>query len=138
MNVIAVGQIQLVLACRTDDPLVRARRVRYRDIASRDFVDFPFLWGNRTMVDGLFLADGATRSVAFEVVDVHNALTLIRGGLGIGFVPDHAVAADAALAAVDLLESPPCRRLWLAVPVDRPVGAATWALHRAVLQATAN
>ena len=64
--------------------------------------------------------------------------TLIRGGLGIGFVPDHAVAADSALVAVDLLEPLPGRRLWLAVPVDRPVGAATWALHRAVVRATAS
>lgn len=138
VTVNAVGQIRLVLACRADDPLVQARGVRYRDIASRDFVDFPSPWGNRTMVDGLFHADGATRCVAFEVVDVHSALALIRGGLGIGFVPDHAVDDDLGLVAVDLLEPPPCRRLWLAVPADRPIGATTWALHRAVVEATAN
>jgi len=133
----AVAQMRLVLVCRRDDALAQARDVRYRDIASRDYIDFPSPWGNRALVDGLFQADGATRAVAFEVVDVDTALALIRGGLGIGFLPDHVTDNQADLVAVDLCQPPPRRRLVLAAPADRPLSAATTALRRAIIQATA-
>lgn len=137
-KIVPVGRMRLALACRTDDPLAQARGVRYRDIASRNFVDFPPHWGNRALVDDLFRTDNADRTVAFEVVDVHTAVALLRGGLGIGFVPDHVADAEPDLLAVDLRDPPPQRRLWLASPTDRPMRAATSALHRAIVQASAS
>jgi len=137
-KIVPVGRMRLALACRTDDPLAQARDVRYRDITSRNFVDFPPHWGNRALVDDLFHADNADRTVAFEVVDIHTAVALVRGGLGIGFVPDHVADAEPDLLAVDLRDPPPQRRLGLASPADRPISAATSALHRAIVQATAS
>ncbi len=136
VTITSVAQMRLVLVCRRDDVLAQARDVRYHDIVTRDFIDFPSEWGNRALVDGLFQADGATRAVAFEVVDVDTAIALIRGGLGIGFLPDH-VTDQADLVAVDLRQPPPRRRLGLAAPADRPLSAATTALRRAIIQATA-
>lgn len=137
VTITPVAQMRLVLVCPRTDALARARDVRYRDIAGRDFVDFPSEWGNRAMVDGLFQADGVTRTVAFDVVDVDTALALIRGGLGIGFLPEHATDNQPDLAAVDLHQPPPRRRLGLAAPADRPLNAAITALRRAIVQAAA-
>jgi len=137
VTITPVALMRLVLVCRRDDALTQARDVRYHDIATRDFIDFPSEWGNRALVDGLFQADGATRAVAFEVVDVDTALALIRGGLGIGFLPDHVTDNQPDLVAVDLHQPPPQRRLGLAAPADRPLSAATTALRRAIIQATA-
>ncbi len=91
--------------------------------------------GNRALVDGLFQSGGATRAVAFEVVDVDSAIALIRGGLGIGFLPDHVTDTAPDLVAVDLHQPPPQRRLGLAAPADRSLSAATTALRRAIVQA---
>jgi len=137
VTITAVAQMRLVLVCRRDDALAQARDVRYRDIASRDFIDFPSPWGNRALVDGLFQADGATRAVAFEVVDVDTALALIRGGLGIGFLPDHVTDNQPDLVAVDLHQPPPQRRRGRAAPPARPPPAATPPPQRAIVQATA-
>ena len=135
VRITPVAQMRLVLVCRRDDALARARDVGYRDIAPRDYIDFPAPWGNRALVDGLFQSEGITREVAFEVVDVDSAIALIRGGLGIGFLPDHVIDSRPDLVAVDLCRSPPRRRLGLAAPADRPLGAATTALRRAIIQA---
>lgn len=135
VTITQVGQMRLVLVCKRDDALARARNVRYRDITTRDFIDFPPEWGNRALVEGLFQADGATRPVAFEVVDVDSALALIRGGLGIGFLPEHVIGSRPDLVAVDLCQPPPRRRLGLAAPADRPLNAAVTALHRAIVRA---
>lgn len=137
VTITPVAQIRLVLVCRGDDALARDRDVRYRDIARRDYVDFPSQWGNRAMVDGLFQSDNITRHVAFEVVDVDSAIAMIRGGLGIGFLPDHVTDSRPDLVAVDLRQPPPRRRLVLAAPADRPLSAATTALRQAIIQATA-
>jgi len=137
VTITPVALMRLVLVCRRDDALAQARDVRFYDIATRDFIDFPSEWGNRALIDGLFQADGATRAVAFEVVDVDTALALIRGGLGIGFLPDHVTDNQHDLVAVDLHQPPPQRRLGLATPADRPLSAATTALRRAIIQATA-
>ena len=137
VTITPVALMRLVLVCRRDDALAQARDVRFYDIATRDFIDFPSEWGNRALIDGLFQADGATRAVAFEVVDVDTALALIRGGLGIGFLPDHVTDNQHDLVAVDLHQPPPQRRLGLAAPADRPLNAATTALRRAIIEATA-
>ncbi len=137
VTITSVAQMRLVLVCRREDALARARDVRYRDIAPRDYIDFPSPWGNRALVDGLFQSDGITRHVAFEVVDVESAIALIRGGLGIGFLPDHVTDSQPDLVAVDLCQPPPRRRLGLAAPADRPLSAATTALRRAIIQAAA-
>lgn len=137
VRITQVAQMRLVLVCRLDDALAGACDVRYRDIASRDYIDFPSQWGNRALVDGLFQADGVTRQVAFEVVDVDSAIALIRGGLGISFLPDHVTDSQPDLVVVDLRQPPPWRRLGLAAPADRPLSAATTALRRAIIQAAA-
>ncbi len=137
VTITPVALMRLVLVCRRDDALAQARDVRYHEIAARDFIDFPSEWGNRALIDGLFQADGVTRAVAFEVVDVDTALALIRGSLGIGFLPDHVTDNQPDLLAVDLHQPPPQRRLGLAAPADRPLSAATTALRRAIIEATA-
>jgi DNA-binding transcriptional LysR family regulator len=132
-----VARLELVLACRRDDPLTRTRRVRYRDLAHRDFVDFPEAWGYSAVVEALFTSRGCTRNIAFEVVDVASAIDLVRGGLGLAFLPADSLDQHPTLAAVDLDEPPAPRRLGIAVPDDRPLSSATQAMHRMITSASA-
>lgn len=128
-----IADLQLALACHSQDPLADRRRVTFRDISERRFIDFPPDWGNRALVDGLFAAHGVRRDVNLEVVDVSTALRMVRARLGIAFVPEEFISEAADLVRVDLHDPPPAVQLGLAIPVDRPVSMATRALRRTIL-----
>ncbi len=128
-----VADLQLALACHSQDPLADRRRVTYPDICDRRFIDFPPDWGNRALVDDLFAAHDVRRDVSLEVVDVSTALRMVRARLGIAFVPEEFITDAADLVRVDLSDPPPAVRLGLGIPVDRPVSTATRALRRTIL-----
>lgn len=128
-----IAQIQLTLACHTQDPLAARHQVTYRDISARHFIDFPQQWGNRSIVDSLFAAHGVEREVGLEVVDVATALRMVRAGLGIAFLPNEMISDATDIARVDLRDPPQAIQLGLAVPIDRHVSLATRALRRTIL-----
>lgn len=128
-----ITQLQLALACHSQDPLADRHRVTYHDISEHRFIDFPPHWGNRALVDDLFAAHDARRDVNLEVVDVSTALRMVRARLGIAFVPEEFIDDAADIARVDLRDPPPPIQLGLAIPADRPIPIATRALHRAIL-----
>ena len=129
----SIADLQLALACHRQDPLAVRRRVTYRDISERRFIDFPPRWGNRALVDDLFAAHDVRRDVNLEVVDVFTALRMVRARLGIAFVPEEFLTDVADLVVVDLRDPPPPVPLGLVIPVDRPVSTATQALRRTIL-----
>jgi len=113
--------------------LANRRRVTYREISGRRFIDFPPDWGNRTIIDDLFAAHDTRRDVMFEVVDVSTASRMAGARLGIPFVPEEFITDATGLLRVDLRDPPPAIQLGLATPVDRPVSMATRALRRTIL-----
>lgn len=133
VSVELVASMQLALVCPRDDPLAHARGVKYRDIVERTFVDFPAHWGNRAIVEGLFHAEDLERTVSVEVVDVHTAVRLVQGGVGLAFLPDSVLEDHPGLARVDLAPAPPRRRVGVAIATDRPPTEAVKALRHALI-----
>lgn len=128
-----VGQLHQVLACRTDHTLAERRAVTIRELDGQTFVDFPCGWGNRALTDALFADSGARKVVAIEVQDVASAMSLVRHGVGIAFLPGEDVVGHPDLTSVDLLTPPEPVPLFLAVGSHRPQSPSTVALHKALL-----
>jgi DNA-binding transcriptional LysR family regulator len=128
-----VELVRLGLACPPGHPLAQANGVRYRQLVAETFIDFPPVWGNRTLVDGLFAAEECTREVAIEVTNIGAALTLVAGGLGLSFVPEQFIGGRDDLAAVGLHRPPPYIPLGAAVAGGRCTGAVQ-ALFRLLVE----
>jgi len=128
-----IARMRMVLVCRTDDPLAEVEQVSYGDLTERSFVDFPEQWGNRSLIDAMFAADHAERTVCVEVVDISTALRMVRGRLGLAFLPSEALQGNPDLTSVDLRHPPPGVDLGLAVARERPMSQATRALWHVLL-----
>lgn len=81
----------IMFVCSRDHPLAGRRRISLSDITDEPFIDFPEGWGNRTLVDAAFSADGLTRSVRAEVISFDIALQMVGQNLGVAFVPETAL-----------------------------------------------
>lgn len=94
-----------VLACRRDHALARRRRVRWEELSAIECVGLATGRGNRLLIDQ-GLGPSATRpNWICEVLHVPALLSLIQAGVGVGVVPQHALADHAgALAMVPLVE----------------------------------
>lgn len=131
-----VTEIQLVLACRAGDPLATRRAVPLEEVAARSFVDFPHTWGNRGVVDELFVRHGVRRRVAVEVPDVATALAFVRADAGVAFLPaEHVAHAGADIVAVDLQDGPTRFVLGVARSAIRPSTAAAQQLFEVLVGA---
>jgi DNA-binding transcriptional LysR family regulator len=117
---IAVGQPGHPLA---------AGPVTLAQVAGEPFIDFPLGWGNRAVVDQAFAAAGLDREVPFEAADFTAVINLVRGGLGLAFLPA-TVAADLG-ADLDVIEIRDHTFTWVisaAIPVGRRMSAAARAI----------
>lgn len=117
----AVGSVDLLLTAALD-AAISDQPVTYAELAAVPFIDFPPGWPNRISTDEVFEHAGVDRDVVIEVADTVTALDLVRGGLGVAFLPRRLVEGrnDVRIIAVD---APPMSRvLVLARPhsVQRP------------------
>jgi DNA-binding transcriptional LysR family regulator len=99
-------------------------------VAGEPFIDFPLGWGNRAVVDQAFAAAGLGREVPFEAADFTAVINLVRGGLGVAFLPA-TVAAELG-ADLDVIEIRDHTFTWV-ISVATPVGRRISAAARAVL-----
>jgi DNA-binding transcriptional LysR family regulator len=106
----------------TEEPLAQ--------IAGEPFIDFPLGWGNRAVVDRAFATAGLDREVPFEAADFTAVINLVRGGLGIAFLPT-TVAADLG-ADLDVIEISDYTFTWI-ISVATPAGRRISAAARAIL-----
>lgn len=93
----------------------------FTDLSALPFVDFPPGWPNRVHADELFAQAGVGRDVGIEVADTVAALDLVRGGLGVAFLPRRS-SRDASLTRVLVLARP-----------STPQRPAVEAVHQALL-----
>ena len=131
VSVRTVGWVDLVLTVPLDASLPDGP-VTYADLAAMPFIDFPPGWPIRTHIDELFTDAGVDRDVAIEVADTGTALELVRGGLGLAFLPRRLVEGRIDVRAVEI-DGPSLRRALVLAKPNTPQRPAVEAVHRALL-----
>ena len=117
---VAVGQPGHPLAT---GPATRAQ------LAAEPFIDYPPGWGNRAFADRAFAAAGLDREVLFEAAEFTVVIDLVRGGLGVAFLPASVAASQGAgLAVIEISDQAFAWVVSVAVPSDRRLSAAAQAL----------
>ena len=135
IRVSPVGTLDLVLAVAWDTPLPD-RPVQCADLAAFPFIDFPAGWANRTRTDQLFAEAGVERDVAIEVADPAMALDLVRGGLGIAFVPRRLTDGRHDIRTV-AMEAPALSRVLVLARLERKQSPAVETVYRALVERAA-
>lgn len=105
------------------------------DLAGEPFIDFPPGWGNRAVVDRAFAGAGIDRQVPFEVADFAAAISLLRNGLGIAFLPASVARQQSGLAAIELARPALTWEIHVATPGHRRPSAAARAFLAELLRA---
>jgi len=124
-----VTEEPLIVVGQPGHPLA-ASPATLAQVAGEPFIDFPPGWGNRAVVDRAFAAAGLDREVPFEAPDFAAVINLVRGGLGIAFLPT-TVAADLG-ADLDVIEICDHTFTWV-ISVATPAGRRISAAARAIL-----
>ena len=124
----------LTLRPVTDEPLLAvgqrghplaARPATLARLAAEPFIDFPPGWGNRAVADRAFAAAGLDREVPFEAADFTAVINLVRGGLGVAFLPASVAASQGAdLAVIEISDHVLSWVVSVAVPSGRKMSAA--------------
>ena len=115
----------MVLTCVPEHELGRRKRIDWKSLCDKPFVDFNTDWGSRQVTDRAFAAAGVTRHIASEVNDVHTLLDLVEHGLGIAVVPEHIARKKAGrLASLPLPVDAPTWDVTIATPVGATTTAA--------------
>jgi DNA-binding transcriptional LysR family regulator len=123
----------MVLVCAPAHRLASRRSVRLADVAGEQFIDHPGGWGTRIAVDSAFAAAGLHRQVAYEVADTPSVVNLVSHDLGVAFLPPSIVPAGAGVSQIAVRGRSPRWEVSLALPANRPVTAAAWALAQAAV-----
>lgn len=112
------------LLCHRDHPLAARSGVTLADLSGEAFVDGPPGSASRATSDAAFAAAGVARTVAYEINDTHGMVDLVAAGLAVAILPP-AVARDLPDVRCVALRPPvPVLRVSLALPANRPLGAA--------------
>jgi DNA-binding transcriptional LysR family regulator len=120
----SLARESLALICGPGHPLASASRASLSGLANEMFIDFPAGWGTRAVTDRAFAAAGLERQVAFEVSDYTMAAGLVRGGLGIAFVPESVAARLDGVARVTVTEPALTWQIQVATSATRRLSAA--------------
>jgi DNA-binding transcriptional LysR family regulator len=121
-------RVPQVLAVPVGHRLARRRSVKLADLAGEAFVDFPPGSGTRTMIDHRFESAGIDRRVVVEALGIENGVQFLAHGVGLGILPEYAVAELAAVRVVPIADEPFEWSLYLATLKKRKPTAALRAL----------
>jgi DNA-binding transcriptional LysR family regulator len=124
VSLTALTSEPMALVCPSGHRLAGRRSVRLSELGEEPFIDHPVGWGTRMSVDRAFAAAGMERRVVFEVGDTPSVVNLVRHGLGLTFLPRSLVTDSDGVCAVALRGRAPQWEVSLALPSNRPVGAA--------------
>lgn len=91
----------MVVVASADHAIDRRREITLPELASEEFVDFSPRMGARHVVDQMFLLEGVTRRIGFEVENLELLFQFVRHGLGLAIVP-RAIATGRDLATVNI------------------------------------
>lgn len=116
------------LACHRDHPLARHDAIALGDLCKETFVDGPPGSGSRRTTDAAFAAAGLERSVAYEINDTSGMVDLVSAGLATAILPSGVGADRDEIRFVPIRRGAPVFHVSLAMPGNRPLGAAARAL----------
>lgn len=124
-DTIATEPLQLAVAA--DDPSSRRSRIRLRDLAERDFIEYRPDSSLRAAIDRACQAAGLKRHVICEVDTLTDLVDLVTHGIGVSLLPPAAIRMTNG-RSIGIPTYPPIpRELVLATPLERapsPAGAA--------------
>jgi DNA-binding transcriptional LysR family regulator len=124
ISLTALTSEPMTLVCPPGHRLAERRSVRMAELGEETFIDHLAGWGTRMSVDRAFAAAGMERRVAFEVGDTPSVVNLVQHGLGLAFLPRSLVTDSDGVRLVALRGLAPQWEVSLALPSNRPVGAA--------------
>jgi DNA-binding transcriptional LysR family regulator len=119
-----ITQEPLRLACAATHPLAAQTVTDLEPLAGEVFIDFPPGFGNRAVVDRAFAAAGLDRQVSFEAAEFTAAIGLVRGGLGVAFLPASVAAQWPDLAALEVRGHALLWAISVATPAHRRMSRA--------------
>jgi DNA-binding transcriptional LysR family regulator len=119
-----VAEEPLVVVGQLGHPL-SARPATLAQLAAQPFIDYPPGWGTRAIADRAFAAARLEREVPLEAAEYTAVVNLVRGGLGIAFLPA-SVAADlaAGLTVIEVSDHPFSWVISVATPAGRQLSGA--------------
>jgi DNA-binding transcriptional LysR family regulator len=120
LNLLALGDVRLLLLLPREHPLADRETLSVTDLSAERWIDFPLGFSNRWLVDAAFARAGFKRNVALEVVDATSVPAYVEQGLGLAFIPEYVSFDDSRLATVPLTDGPLIVQVCLATSNDRP------------------
>ncbi|HWG14957.1 MAG TPA: LysR family transcriptional regulator [Streptosporangiaceae bacterium] len=118
----------LVLLTAPDGPYAGRTHVSLEELAAEPFIESPSGWGNRAVADRAFTAHGLQRTVRFEVTDYQTMVDMVRGGLGVAFMPATSARLFTGVPALTVTGDDLTWTVSVAVAQGRRLSAAAHAL----------
>jgi DNA-binding transcriptional LysR family regulator len=118
----------IVLAVAARHRLADSAEIELAALSEEALVELPAGWGIRMAVDRSFAAAGVDRTIAYEVNDTATMLEFIRTGLAIGLLPASLVESTDDIAFVPIGDQAPQFETAIAIPANRRLSAAAWAM----------
>jgi DNA-binding transcriptional LysR family regulator len=128
IRLIDLAFAQLHLVVPVDHPLAGRGRVPITELDGLDFIDSPAGFGNRAVTDRAFAASGVRRRVTIEISDIGTGAGYAEHGLGVALLPRFVLDGAPGVAILEVTGADLQWPMSLAIPADRPPGAATQAL----------
>jgi DNA-binding transcriptional LysR family regulator len=123
-----IASEHLVLLVAPDGPHSGRPSISLEEVAAEPFIESPPGWGNRTVADRAFAARGLQRTVRFEVTDYQTMVAMVRGGLGVAFMPASSARQFTKVRALTVTGADLTWSVSVAVAQGRRLPAAAQAL----------
>lgn len=120
-----------VLACRKDHPLATRSRISWSELAHQDCVTQAQGSGNRLLIDQALSNTVTQPHWVCEVQHVPSLLSLVRRGVGVGAVPQHAISGT-DLCGIPLVEPQVLRSIGLISRRGKALSAMAQEFQRAL------
>ena len=123
-----IASEHLVLLAPPDGPHAGRASIGLDEVAPEPFIESPSGWGNRAVADRAFAAHGLQRTVRFEIADYPTMVAMVRGGLGVAFMPASSARQFTGISTLAVTGADLTWKVSVAVARGRRLSAAAQAL----------
>ncbi len=106
LNATPLTRQKLFIVALPDHPLARAEQVNPRDLQAHPFVGYHEGMHTRAMIDALFKRMSLTVQYAVESANAATIKHMVMAGMGLGFLPETAVASEIRRGQLVRIEVP--------------------------------